>query len=83
MAEDHPVPHYHNAAGAEAVTIGAHEFMCVGAPPPFDHPHIFIEMGKETTAVCPYCSTLYRYSAELGPAETVPAGHFYATSGTT
>lgn len=78
MAELHPVPHYHNADGAPAIDIGAHEFMCVGAPPPFDHPHIFIDMGKEESAVCPYCSTLYRHRSDLAETQTLPPGHFYA-----
>ena len=78
---DHPVPHYHNAAGVESISIGVPEFMCVGAPPPFDHPHIFIDMGKETSAICSYCSTLYRYRAGLQPLETIPPGHYYAASG--
>jgi uncharacterized Zn-finger protein len=80
MADVPVVPHYHNAEGAEAITIGAHEFMCVGAPAPFDHPHIFIDMGAETTAVCPYCSTLYRYDHHLKPHDTVPPGHFYVAA---
>ena len=41
--------------------------MCIGALPPFDHPHIFIDMGADTETVCPYCSTRYVYAAALGP----------------
>jgi hypothetical protein len=33
--------------------------------PPFDHPHIFIDMGDDNEAVCPYCSTHYVYEASL------------------
>jgi uncharacterized Zn-finger protein len=47
------------------VTVGAKEFMCIGALPPFDHPHIFIDMGDDTEAVCSYCSTLYVYDPAL------------------
>ena len=39
--------------------------MCIGALPPFDHPHIFIDMGKGDDAVCPYCSTLFKYDSSL------------------
>jgi hypothetical protein len=42
--------------------------MCVGASPPFDHPHIFIDMGGDNEALCPYCSTLFRYDASLHEA---------------
>lgn len=58
-------PHFQNDMGANAIEIGAKEFMCIGARPPFDHPHVFIDMGTSTEAVCPYCSTLYRYNPSL------------------
>ena len=41
------VPHFHNEPGVPVIEIGAKEFMCVGATPPFDHPHIFLDMGAE------------------------------------
>jgi hypothetical protein len=41
--------------------------MCVGATPPFDHPHIYIDMGDADETVCPYCSTRFVYDASLGP----------------
>ena len=64
---DHSIPHFHNTAGVASVRIGAHEFMCMGALPPFDHPHIFLDLGSDTEVVCPYCSTLYKYDAGLKP----------------
>ena len=33
--------------------------MCVGARPPFDHPHVFLDMGDDHEIICPYCSTLF------------------------
>ena len=33
---DHIVPHFHNDPGVAVIEIGAREFMCVGARPPFD-----------------------------------------------
>lgn len=67
---DHQTPHFHNQPGAPIIWIGAKKFMCIGALPPFDHPHIFIDMGNETDVICPYCSTLFRYDAALhGHAE--------------
>ena len=47
--------------------------MCIGALPPFDHPHIFIDMGSDTETICPYCSTRFVYEAALGP-HAAPAG---------
>jgi uncharacterized Zn-finger protein len=74
---DSIVPHFSNDDGVPAIDIGVTEFMCVGASPPFDHPHIFIDMRGAGEKVCPYCSTLYRYRADLGPTETDPPGHLY------
>lgn len=70
---DHTIPHFHNDAGVPVIEIAAKEFMCIGAKPPFDHPHVFLDMGSENEIVCPYCSTLYRHSATLHGTESVPA----------
>ena len=56
MAE-HVVPHFHNEPGVPVIEIGAREFMCVGATPPHDHPHVFLDMGEGKEIICPYCST--------------------------
>ncbi|MFC0246490.1 zinc-finger domain-containing protein [Falsochrobactrum ovis] len=74
---DHVIPHFQNDAGHNAIEIGVKEFMCVGANPPFDHPHVFLDMGDETVTVCPYCSTLYRYNPQLRSGETIPVGCAY------
>jgi uncharacterized Zn-finger protein len=71
MAE-HSVPHFHNSEGLGRIEIGSKEFECVGALPPFDHPHIYIDMGKETDIVCPYCSTLYVFNSRLAPGTSEP-----------
>lgn len=71
---DHGIPHFQNEAGLPAIEIGAKRFMCIGANPPFDHPHIFLDMGSDAEIICPYCSTLYKFSAKLHGDETVPAG---------
>jgi uncharacterized Zn-finger protein len=73
----HAIPHFQNDAGHAAIEIGVKEFMCVGANPPFDHPHVFLDMGDDAEKVCPYCSTLYRYNAKLKASETLPAGALY------
>ncbi len=72
------IPHFQNDAGHPAIDIGVKEFMCVGASPPFDHPHVFLDMGSDREKVCPYCSTLFRFNAALGPGETRPEGCLYA-----
>jgi uncharacterized Zn-finger protein len=70
---DAVVPHFHNDLGVPVIEIGAKKFMCVGARPPMDHPHVFCDMGDEGEIVCPYCSTLYRYDPALGSHEARPA----------
>ena len=66
-------PHFQNQMGLSAIEVGAKEFMCIGALPPFDHPHIFIDMGADTEVVCPYCSTLYKFNPSLHGDESIPA----------
>jgi uncharacterized Zn-finger protein len=66
------VPHFHNTPGVPAIEIGAKKFMCIGERPPFDHPHVYIDMGDETEIVCPYCSTLFRYMPDLNPSSARP-----------
>lgn len=72
MAET-SVPHFHNTAGIPAIRVGAKEFMCIGAKPPFDHPHVFLDMGSDDEIVCPYCSTHYRFDAALKSGTCAPA----------
>ncbi len=69
------VPHFQNDGGVHRIDIGVKEFTCIGASPPMDHPHVFLDMGDRSEMVCPYCSTLYRYRADLGPTDTDPPGH--------
>ena len=69
---DHVVPHFHNDAGVSVIEIGSQEFMCVGANPPFDHPHVFLDLGNDKEIICPYCSTLYRHDPSLDPHAARP-----------
>ncbi len=71
-------PKFHNEAGVKTVQIGAHEFECVGALPPHDHPHIYLDMGGDPEITCPYCSTVFKFDASLGTTESVPPGLLYA-----
>lgn len=57
-----------NDHGLKEIVIPVREFECIGATPPFDHPHIFLDMGDSDTITCPYCSTVYRFEAGPQPA---------------
>jgi uncharacterized Zn-finger protein len=70
---DHVVPHFHNDLGLAQIETGAHKFMCTGARPPFDHPHVYMDMGEETEIICPYCSTLYKLDPALDERSARPA----------
>ena len=74
---DPVVPHFHNDAGVEKIRIGVKEFKCMGASPPYDHPHIFLDMGSEQQIICPYCSTVYEFDASLEAGESDPSGACY------
>ncbi len=73
---DHVVPHFANDDGVAAIHIGVKEFQCMGARAPYDHPHVFLDMGAEAEIVCPYCSTLFKYDPGLHADETRPAGAY-------
>ncbi len=79
MADD-VVPYFQNDVGSAEIEIGVTRFMCCGASAPYDHPHVFLDLSNETEIVCPYCSTLFKYSKSLKPDETVPAGCIYEIS---
>ncbi|OYY13919.1 MAG: hypothetical protein B7Y70_00605 [Rhizobiales bacterium 35-68-8] len=66
------IPHFCNDLGVPVIEVGAREFMCIGATPPFDHPHIFLDMGDENEIICSYCSTLYRYNPALKASQAKP-----------
>lgn len=72
MAEK-SVPYFQNSAGLATIRVGAKEFMCIGAKPPFDHPHVYLDMGADTEIVCPYCSTLFRYDSTIASGICAPA----------
>lgn len=78
MAEHAGPPYFHNDLGVPRVRIGAREFMCMGALPPFDHPHVFLDMGADTEIVCPYCSTLFVHDPALAHDAADPAACAFA-----
>jgi uncharacterized Zn-finger protein len=69
---DHGTPYFHNALGVARIEIGAKKFMCIGALPPFDHPHVYLDMGSDTQAICPYCSSLFSYEPSLKNGDANP-----------
>jgi uncharacterized Zn-finger protein len=52
---------FRNDHGAPEIRIGLREFECIGAAPPHDHPHIYLDMGENDAILCPYCATLFRF----------------------
>jgi uncharacterized Zn-finger protein/predicted acylesterase/phospholipase RssA len=78
---DSNVPHFHNEPGVPILEIGARKFTCIGAMPPFDHPHVFINMGDDDEIVCPYCSTLYRFNPALRSDEVRLPAYVSAVDG--
>lgn len=65
---DHPIAHFHNEPGVPTIRVRVREFMCTGQRPPFDHPHIYIDMGGDSDAICGYCATRFVYDPTLGNA---------------
>ena len=67
------VPHFVNDKGVDRIKIGVKEFQCMGAAPPYDHPHVYLDMGHEAQIVCPYCSTLFVHDGALDAPRERPA----------
>lgn len=76
---DSIVPHFANDTGVEKIYIGVREFQCMGARPPHDHPHVYLDMGADNQLLCPYCSTLYVHDPRLEPDQSDPAGCLVAS----
>lgn len=66
------VPHLANDLGVEKIFVGVKELNCMGARPPFDHPHVFLDMGTDSQILCPYCSTLFVHDPRLQAGESEP-----------
>lgn len=69
---DQIAPHLANDQGVEKIFVGVKELQCMGARPPFDHPHIYLDMGEDNQILCPYCSTLFVHDAKLGAQDSDP-----------
>ena len=74
------IPHVHNQPGVRQIRVRAGEFMCMGALPPEDHPHVYIEMGEKGEAICPYCATHFVRDESL-PNFCEPIACLYAVAG--
>lgn len=61
-----------NDLGVDEIVIGVKEFECMGASAPHDHPHIYLDMGKDAHIKCPYCGTLFRYDDALNAFQARP-----------
>jgi uncharacterized Zn-finger protein len=66
-------PKFKNDLGISEIKIGARQFACIGASPPHDHPHVYLEVGVADWIGCPYCSTVFRYEAALAPYAADPS----------
>jgi uncharacterized Zn-finger protein len=68
------IPLYLNDLGVVSIRIGVQELHCIGARPPHDHPHVYLNMGDRSEILCPYCSTRFVYAPSLRWNDTEPAG---------
>ncbi len=72
-----PLVAFLNDLGVRRIMVGVHQFECVGASPPHDHPHVFLEMGEHGEVLCPYCATLFTFDGTLARRETRPPNCCY------
>jgi len=69
---------FRNDAGASEIRIALREFECIGASPPHDHPHIYLDMGDDDAILCPYCATRFRFDTRLNSGEADPPDALYS-----
>lgn len=77
---NHKILSFHNDSGAQEIQIGVKQFNCIGATPPFDHPHIYLTMGSSNSKTCPYCSVTYIYNPNLTETKTIPEKCLWKTN---
>jgi len=75
-----PYPKFQNDGGIAEIRIGTREFHCVGATPPQDHPHVYLNMGERDALACPYCGTIYRFDGQLATSTSLPPEAAYVES---
>ena len=63
IMKNQQIPKITNDGGKKTLTIKYKKFNCLGAKPPHDHPHTFLDIGSKLEIICPYCGTLYKYKA--------------------
>lgn len=72
-----PPMHFANDIGVESIRISVKKFKCIGASPPMDHPHVFLDMGDGIEIVCPYCSTKYIFDSQIAAGNARPMNVIY------
>ncbi|MGE0767417.1 MAG: zinc-finger domain-containing protein [Hyphomicrobiaceae bacterium] len=75
------VPNFANDDGVDRVKVGVRELNCMGARPPYDHPHVYLDMGVEREILCPYCSTVFEHDDNLSAVDSIPPGCIVALQG--
>jgi uncharacterized Zn-finger protein len=63
---------FRNDGGVKEIRMGVKEFECIGATPPQDHPHIYLEIGDHDQILCPYCSTMFHFDSGLQSFQADP-----------
>lgn len=68
-----PYLKFRNDQGFPLIRISVRKFACIGASPPEDHPHLYLEMPENADEIlCPYCATRFRFDPALPPAAADP-----------
>ena len=65
-----PFPISTTIPASPSIRVGVKEFMCMGASPPMDHPHIFIDMGARRKRSAPIARPASSMTALSAPMPT-------------
>ncbi len=72
---------FKNDRGLQEIRIRTKEFECIGASPPLDHPHVYLNMGTASSILCPYCGTRFRFDPLLAGDAAPPDSLFEGLAG--
>ena len=58
-------PKISNNDGAQVVFVAVKEFECFGAEPPYDHPHIYLDMVAKMKSFAPIARPVFASKARF------------------
>ena len=49
----------------ESIYTNKKQVSCKGKEVPYDHPNVYLGIGDDNKIICPYCSKIFVYNADV------------------